>query len=161
MRSRDYPQAVQVLTKLRRQPELPERAEVQELLGLARERSGEVAQAKAEYEEYLQRYPKGPAADRIRSRLRILRAASVAGRKGGLDAGETADHGWKVSGGASQLYRRDRFGTDFNGPLFSTIVQNAIFTDADLFVDKDGERLTTGFRTNFGYAQTIQPKTTR
>jgi len=158
MHARDYPTAVQILTKLQRQPEFPERAEVQELLGLARERSGEVAQAKAEYEEYLQRYPKGAAAERIRSRLRILRAASVAGRKGGLDTGEAADHGWKVSGGASQLYRRDSFDTDFNGPLFSTIVQNAIFTDADLFVHKDGERFTTGFRTNFGYAQTFLPK---
>ncbi|MDB6100207.1 MAG: hypothetical protein JWO52_206 [Gammaproteobacteria bacterium] len=159
MRARDYPTAVQILTKLQRQPEFPERAEVQELLGLARERSGEVAQAKAEYEEYLQRYPKGAAADRIRARLRILRAASAAGRKGGLDAGAEADHGWKISGGASQLYRRDSFGTDFNGPLFSTIVQNAVFTDADVFVHQDGERFTTGFRTNFGYAKTFLPRT--
>jgi hypothetical protein len=44
-----------------------------------------VAQAKAEYEEYLRRYPKGPAADRIRTRLRVLRAASVAGRSGTLN----------------------------------------------------------------------------
>jgi tetratricopeptide (TPR) repeat protein len=161
MRARNYPQAVQILTKLQRQPEFPERAEVQELLGLARERSGEVAQAKAEYEEYLHRYPKGPAADRIRTRLRILRAASAAGRNGGLALGSEADHGWKVSGGASQLYRRDSYGTDFNGPLLSTIVQNAIFTDADLFVHKDGERFTTGFRTNFGYAKTFLPRDIR
>ena len=109
MRARDYPQAVQVLTKLQRQPEFPERAEVQELLGLSRERSGEVAQAKAEYEEYLRRYPKGPAAERISTRLRILRAASVAGRNGGFGNTENADHGWKVSGGASQLFRRDSY----------------------------------------------------
>jgi tetratricopeptide (TPR) repeat protein len=158
MRARDYPQAVQVLTKLQRQPEFPERAEVQELLGLARERSGEVAHAKAEYEEYLRTYPKGPAADRIRARLRMLRAASAAGRTGGLDASQGADHGWKVSGGASQLYRRDSFGTDFNGPLTSTIVQNAIFTDADVFIHKDGERFTTGLRTNVGYAKNFLPR---
>ncbi len=157
MRARDYPTAVQVFTKLQRQPEFSERADVQEMLGLARERSGEVAQAKAEYEEYLHRYPKGPAADRIRARLRILRAASAAGRGGRLDISEQADHGWKVSGGASQLYRRDSYGTDFNGPLFSTIVQNAIFTDADLFVHRDGERFATGFRTNFGYAKNFVP----
>ncbi len=158
MRARDYPRAVQVLTKLQRQPEFPERPETQELLGLARERFGEVAQAKAEYEEYLRQYPKGPAADRIRTRLRILRAASAAGHTGGLDTGYGADHGWKVSGGASQLYRRDSYGTDLNGPLFSNIVQNAIFTDADLFVHKDGERFTTAFRTSFGYEKTFLPK---
>jgi tetratricopeptide (TPR) repeat protein len=161
VRARDYPRAVQILTKLQRQPEFPERAEVQELLGLARERSGEVAQAKAEYEEYLRRYPKAAAADRIRARLRILRAASVAGHKGGLDSGAAADHGWKVSGGASQLFRRDSYGTDLNGPLFSTVVQNAIFTDADLFVHKDGERFTTGFRTDFGYARNFLPRDIR
>ncbi len=158
MRARDYPQAVQVLTKLQRQPEFPERAQVQEMLGLARERSGEVAQAKAEYEEYLRRYPKGPAADRIRTRLRVLRAASVAGRSGTLNNTEEADHGWKVSGGASQLFRRDSYGTDLNGPLLSTVVEDAIFTDADLYVHKDGERFTTGFRTNFGYAKNFLPK---
>jgi hypothetical protein len=158
MRARDYPQAVQVLTKLQRQPEFPQRAEVQEMLGLARERAGEVAQAKAEYEEYLRRYPKGPAADRIRTRLRILRAASAAGRSGSLDNTEGADHGWKVSGGASQLFRRDSYGTDLNGPLFSTVVEDAVFTDADLYVHKDGERFTTGFRTNFGYAKNFLPK---
>ena len=158
MRARDYPQAVQILTKLQRQPEFPERAEVQEMLGLARERSGEIAQAKAEYEEYLRRYPKGPAADRIRTRLRVLRAASVAGRTGSFDNTEGADHGWKVSGGASQLFRRDSFGTDLNGPLQSTVVEDAIFTDADLFVHKDGERFTTGFRTNFGYAKNFLPR---
>jgi tetratricopeptide (TPR) repeat protein len=158
MRARDYPQAVQILTKLQRQPEFPERAEVQEMLGLARERAGEVAQAKAEYEEYLRRYPKGPAADRIRTRLRILRAASVVGRSGSLDNTEEADHGWKVSGGASQLFRRDSYGTDLNGPLLSTVVEDAVFTDADLFVHKDGERFTTGLRTNFGYAKNFLPK---
>ena len=158
MRARDYPQAVQVLTKLQRQPEFPERAEVQELLGLARERSGEVAQAKAEYEEYLRRYPKGPAAERIRNRLRILRAASVAGRTGGFSNTEDADHGWKVSGGASQLFRRDSYGTDLNGPLFATVVENAIFTDADLFAHRDGERFNTDIRTNFGYAKNFLPR---
>jgi hypothetical protein len=158
MRTRDYPQAVQVLTKLQRQPEFPERAEVQELLGLARERSGEVAQAKAEYEEYLRRYPKGPAAERVRNRLRILRAASVAGRNGGFSNTEDADHGWKVSGGASQLFRRDSYGTDLNGPLFATVVENAIFTDADLFAHRDGERFNTDIRTNFGYAKNFLPR---
>ncbi len=158
MRSRDYPQAVQVLTKLQRQAEFPQRADVQELLGLARERSGEVAQAKAEYEEYLRRYPKGPAAERIRNRLRILRAASVAGRTGGFGHTDEADHGWKVSGGASQLFRRDSFGTDLNGPLFATVVENAIFTDADLFAHRDGERFNTDIRTNFGYAKNFLPR---
>jgi hypothetical protein len=158
MHARDYPTAVQILTKLQRQPEFPERADVQEMLGLARERSGEVAHAKAEYEEYLRQYPKGPAADRVRNRLRILREASAARTTGAPELGSQADHGWKVSGGASQLYRRDSYGTDFNGPLYSTLVENAIFTDADLFAHRDGERFTSAFRTSLGYAKMFLPR---
>lgn len=159
LRARDYSFAVQMLTKLQRQPEFPERADVQEMLGLAHERFGDIAHAKAEYEEYLHQYPKGPAADRIRNRLRILRAAAAPGHAGGLEASGQADHGWQVSGGAEQLYRRDSYGTDFNGPLYSTIVQNAVFTDADLYIHKDGERFTGGFRTNVGYARMFLPRT--
>ena len=55
-----YPEAVDLLTRLLRQPEYPARADAQELMGLVRERAGQLAQAKAEYEEYLRRYP-GPA----------------------------------------------------------------------------------------------------
>ncbi len=85
----------------------------------------------------------------------------VAGRTGSFDNTEESDHGWKVSGGASQLFRRDSYGTDLNGPLFSTVVEDAIFTDADLYVHKDGERFTTGLRTNFGYAKTFLPRDIR
>src|SRR6185312_17012611 len=83
MSARDYPMAIRLLTKLQRQPEFPERARVQELLGLARERSGQLAHAKAEYEEYLRRYPNGEAAERIALRLRILRAATETSQGGG------------------------------------------------------------------------------
>ena len=158
MRAHDYPQAVQVLTKLQRQPEFPQRAQAQEMLGLARERLGEVAHAKAEYEEYLRRYPAGPAAERVRTRLRILRAAEATPRPGGLNGELAEDHAWRVSGGVSQLYRRDSFGTDLNGPLFATVVQNALFTDADLFAHKDGERFTFTFRTNAGYEKSMLPE---
>ena len=160
MRARDYSHAVQVLTKLQRQPEFPERALVQEMLGLARERMGETAHAKAEYEEYLRRYPQGPAADRIRVRLRILRAAAATARTGGLSGGFNEDQGWRVTGGASQLFRRDSFGTDLNGPLFATVVQNALFTDADLFAHRDGERFAMSFRVNGGYEKSFLPADT-
>ena len=64
-RRKDYAVAIQLLTRLTEQPEFPQRAQAQELLGLARERNGQLAHAKAEYEEYLRRYPQGEAADRV------------------------------------------------------------------------------------------------
>src|SRR6185369_6348290 len=82
MSSHDYPTAIRILTKLQRQPEFPERARAQELLGLARERSGQLAHAKAEYEEYLRRYPQGEAAERVALRLRTLRAATAKAQGG-------------------------------------------------------------------------------
>ena len=154
LHAHQYPETVQMLTKLQRQPEFPERAEVQELLGLTRERSGEIAQAKAEYEEYLRRYPKGAAADRVRTRLRILRAAAVNPRAGGLDASPEQNHGWSISGGATQIYRRDTVEYSLSGPLQTSVpamvVENAIFTDTDVFVKHTGERLDFSFRFNAG-----------
>ena len=82
MSAHDYPTAIRLLTQLQRQPEFPERSRVQELLGLARERSGQLAHAKAEYEEYLRRYPHGEAAERVALRLRILRAATAKSQAG-------------------------------------------------------------------------------
>ena len=154
LHAHQYPEAVQILTKLQRQPEFPERAEVQELLGLTRERSGEIAQAKAEYEEYLRRYPNGAAADRVRTRLRILRAAVVTPRNSGLDATPDGSHGWSISGGATQIFRRDTTQYSLAGPLGTTVgskvVENGIFTDTDVFVRHSGDRLDFSFRFNAG-----------
>ncbi len=79
----EYPQAVDLLTTLLRQPEYPARADAQELLGLVRERGGQLAQAKAEYEDYLRRYPDRPGAVRVRGRLQALAAASIAPKSTG------------------------------------------------------------------------------
>ena len=162
LRARHYPAAVEMLTKLQRQPEFPERAEVQELLGLARERAGEIAQAKAEYEEYLRRYPKGPAADRVRTRLRILRAATATNRSGGLDGLGRQGRGWNISGGVTQLYRLDTFDYSLAGPLATnppaSVVENAIFTDADVFARRIGERTDFSFRMNGGLEESFLPK---
>ena len=101
MRRKDYPAAIQLLTRLTEQPEFPQRAQAQELLGLARERSGQLAHAKAEYEEYLRRYPQGEAAVRVNKRFRALTfAASPASRQ--ARAATADDSRWRVFGGVSQ-----------------------------------------------------------
>ncbi|MFQ5559453.1 MAG: tol-pal system YbgF family protein [Nitrospinota bacterium] len=53
----------------------------QEYLGLARERMGQFAYAKAEYEKYLNLYKDGADADRVRQRLRALVTARELPRK--------------------------------------------------------------------------------
>src|SRR6516162_4532395 len=106
MDAHDYPKAIAFLTVLQRQPEFPDRARAQELLGLARERSGQLAHAKAEYEEYLRRYPHGEAAERVEFRLKILRAAEAKARTG-REIGGTESERWQVSGGFAQMFRYD------------------------------------------------------
>ena len=51
-----------------------------ELLGLARQRKGQLAHARAEYEAYLERYPDEEGASRVRQRLRSLETAGAAPR---------------------------------------------------------------------------------
>ncbi|HEX8783925.1 MAG TPA: SPOR domain-containing protein, partial [Steroidobacteraceae bacterium] len=101
MSAHNYPEAIALLTKLQRQPEFPDRARAQELLGLARERSGQLAHAKAEYEEYLRRYPHGEAAGRIEFRLKTLRAAEAKARTG-REVGDAENERWQLSGGFAQ-----------------------------------------------------------
>ena len=171
--ARDYTKAVALLTKLQRQPEFPDRARAQELLGLARERSGQLAHAKAEYEEYLRRYPKGEAAERVAFRLRTLRAAEAKARTGRDANGDT--QGWQVSGGVAQMARYDGSRIT-NGapppnsqpvPAAPTITQNALFNDVDLLARRRGEtydwvgRVSAGYDKSFATSQGALGNATR
>jgi len=55
--------------------------DAQELIGLARERNGEWAKAKAEYDLYLKLFPDGPGADRVRQQLSQLKVPAPGARK--------------------------------------------------------------------------------
>lgn len=76
--ARQYDRAIAILTKILSGPETSFAADAQELLGIARERNGQLAHAKAEYDTYLQKYPSGPGADRVRQRLQAMATATAA-----------------------------------------------------------------------------------
>ncbi len=77
MIDRNFRRAIQLYTKVLRNPDTVFRQDAQELLGLARHRNGQLAHAKAEYEKYLKLYPEGPGADRVRQRLSGLLTAAA------------------------------------------------------------------------------------
>ncbi len=167
----DYPNAIALLTKLQRQPEFPERVHAQELLGLARERAGQFAHAKAEYEEYLRRYPHGDAADRIALRLRTLRAASAKLQAGG--EGAQAESRWRLNGGFSQLFRYDGTRVDNTTPpgqappgstilpsTLQTTTQNSLFNDLDLLARRRGDEVDWLGRVSAGYAKSFAQDST-
>jgi hypothetical protein len=166
MAARDYPKAVGLLTKLQRQPEFSDRVHVQELLGLARERSGQLAHAKAEYEEYLRRYPHGDAAERVTMRLRILRAASAKALAGGQ--GSERDKGWRFTGGVAQLFRYDGTRIDNSTapgnvppgsvPIPTSIqrtTENSLFNDVDLLARRRGDTVDWMGRLSAGYSKSF------
>ena len=162
MNAHDYPKAIGLLTKLQRQPEFPQRAEMQELLGLARERSGQLAHAKAEYEEYLRRYPSGEAASRVARRLATLRAASTAARTGTGGAGEAAKT-WTIDGGFGQTFRLDGTRVDNTvnsgapgagtAPTSQSQSTSSLYTDLDVLARRRGERFDLLARASVTYGK--------
>jgi hypothetical protein len=150
-RRKDYATAIPLLTRLMEQPEFPQRAEALELLGLARERNGQLAHAEAECEEYLRRYPQGEAADRIRKRLRALTVAtSPASQR--ARAAAAAESPWKLYGGVSQVYRRDDSSFDNGTESSGQTTQDALLNDVALSARRRGERFDFASRVSAGYA---------
>jgi hypothetical protein len=120
LKTGNFSGAIARLSKVVKLPENEYSPEAHELLGLARQRSGEVAAARAEYETYLSRYPHAEGAERVRQRLDAiiaasggplekLRAAPLAPgwRPGGGFAPVGAGTTWTFSGSLSEFYIRD------------------------------------------------------
>ena len=144
-----YPEAVELLSRLVHQPEYPARAEAQELLGLARERAGQLAQAKAEYQAYLQRYPRGAGAERVRQRLQALAAAAIAPRT--FESSAAPAGGWTMAGSAALGYQYDKGQTVSAGTTTSTTGANAALLYGDLLVRDRGSRYDFTGRVDAGY----------
>jgi tetratricopeptide (TPR) repeat protein len=111
----NYDRAIQLLTNALQLPANPSTPRALELLGLLRERKGQEAQARAEYEEYLRRYPKGEAADRVNQRLAALGSAPAQTQVLRDASGRTTEGAWAwgVRGSFSQFYFRDASRTKF------------------------------------------------
>ena len=112
-------EAIRLLSKVLKLPENEHSAEAQELIGLARQRSGDLAEARAEYEDYLTRYPQGEGADRVRQRLAGVSTAkgeppasppndpAAEKRHDRFRSAQDGTTAWTLSGSASQFYIRD------------------------------------------------------
>ena len=150
----EYAKAIDGLTRLLRQPEYPGRADAQELLGLARERNGQLAQAKGEYQEYLRRYPDGPAAARIRGRLQALASASLAPKETG-EFGAAAGNRWTLAGSAAVTYQYGKDQTVTNGTTTTNNSLNSALVYGDLLLRDRGERFDYTARVNAGYTENL------
>jgi tetratricopeptide (TPR) repeat protein len=113
----NYAQAIELLRKVLTRPENERSAEAQELLGVAYQKAGQLAEARAQYEDYLRRYPVGEGSEGVRQRLDgILTASGEPGQRLRSSKARSHEPGapprsagttWMVSGSASQFYIRD------------------------------------------------------
>lgn len=146
----EYARAIRIYTRVLQIPNTPHRPDAQEFLGLARERNGQLARAKAEYEAYLARYPDGPGADRVRQRLAGLVTARQAPKeKITGDEPQARPMRWRGGGNLSQFYRRDVQRIEGAGEV---VAQSALVTDLDMFARGRGEHLDVRTRFNGGYS---------
>jgi len=128
---KEYRRAVQLYTKILQYPDHPYRQAAREFLGLARERRGQFAHAKAEYERYLAEYPDSDGAARVRQRLLAITTARASEPRPPLRAARRPDPAaqWETFGSFSQFYRRDNSVTDALG---SVVNRSSLSSDIDV-----------------------------
>lgn len=148
---KNYRRAIALYNKVVGYPLQPYQRDAQEYLGLARERKQQYAQAKAIYEDYLERYPKDEASERVRQRLAGLVTASIRAREDLRDPRRTGEgEPWEFFGSLSQYYRRDVSTIDSAG---SQVTQSSLVTDIDLNGRKRTDNLDIRTRFTGGRTQ--------
>ncbi len=141
MIDKDYSQAIRIFTKILQLGGGEYKKASKELLGLARERNGQIAHAKAEYQEYLKLYPDGEDAERVKQRLLgLLTARSRPKKKLEKTGVKPAEPEWDLFGSIFQFYRNQKVSSD---------VTASQTTDSSLQTDV----LFTGRKRGFEYNQ--------
>ena len=150
--------AVQIYTKVLQMPPNVHQPDAQEFLALARERNGQIAHAKAEYQRYLDVYADEEGAERVEQRLAALlatagtRPSRTSPTAGGQSAARASVlDGWNIRTFLSQYYRRDVNQVNDEEEIVS---QSSIYSDLSVDARRRGERfdflarLTAGYRSN-------------
>lgn len=158
MTAGELSRAVQIYTKVLRQPENQYQPDAQEYLALARERNGQMAHAKAEYQRYLATYPDHEGAARVKQRLAALlsqpterRTEAVVSDSRSATRQRRAET-WNLRSYISQYYRRDANQLNDGDQIVN---QSALYSDINMDARRRGERfdfsarLTAGYRKDF------------
>jgi tetratricopeptide (TPR) repeat protein len=150
----DTSRAIQIYTKILQTPGHARHQEAQEYLALAREKNGQTAHAKAEYQRYLALYPDSDGTARVTQRLAALlagdrqrsRAVGAAGPASNTRASRQSD--WRLQTYFSQYYRRDANQLNDEDQVTS---QSALYSDVNLDARRRGERFDFSSRLSAGY----------
>jgi len=160
MTAGELSRAVQLYTKVLRLPDNQHSPAAQEYLALARERNGQIAHAKAEYERYLDVYGDRDGADRVRQRLAALMASKPSPDRSNVSAAvpaaptrRPASDPWTVRTFVTQHYRRD---VNQVNDLEEVVSQSSLYTDANVDVRRRGDRLDFSARFSGGHRYDLQ-----
>ena len=153
MAAGEVSRAIQIYTKVLQQPQHPRLAEAQEFLALAREKNGQVAHAKAEYQRYLSLYPNSEGTARVNQRLAALLAVDRKNSQGTATANTSGarrsrQSDWRIQSYFSQYYRRDANQQNDQEELIS---QSALYSDVNIDARRRGERFDFSSRLSAGY----------
>ncbi len=141
----NYRRVTKLYTKVLQRPEKAFHQDALEFLGLARERNGQIAHAKAEYRNYLKLYPDGEGAIRVRQRLDGIITARKDPRTPLARPSERAEEArWDMFASLAQFYRYQTTSTDAAG---SQAVDNSV--DSDILFSARRRTETWDIRTLF------------
>jgi outer membrane protein assembly factor BamD (BamD/ComL family) len=174
LKRNNFQEAITLFTRVRALPENEYSAEALELLGFARQKNGQPAEAKALYEDYLRRYPSGDGSERVTQRLAgiataqddkmaALRApAELPGKA--LPIGKftkTNETTWTLVGGISSFFIYDNAVANSRNTGLAPNVgatsdssqtqQNEILTTLDLMATWNDPSTSGKIRFNGGY----------
>ena len=136
MIDKKYKQAIRLFTRIQQLGGGSVKKQTKELLGLARERNGQFAHAKAEYQEYLKLYPDGEDAERVKQRLLgLLTARSRPKQKLKKTKNNGVEPEWNFFGSLFQFYRFQRNATDTDDAITT---DNSLASDIHLSGRKRG-----------------------
>lgn len=142
----EYQKTIQMTTAILESPKSEETQDALELLGLARERNGQIAHAKAEYEKYLVIYPEGEDAERVSQRLAGLVTAVSKPTNTSLTKKTTKPKKpseWRTLGSFSQYYYRDERSIDDEDNLVDL---SSLVTTFDMTSRYRGEKYDQRFQ---------------
>lgn len=157
MISGEISRAIQIYTKVLRGPSSDRHAQAQEYLALAREKNGQKAHARSEYQRYLKLYPDNEGAARVQQRLAALLASdrqvasAPASAPGAAISGEKSVRSpsdWRFQTFFSQYYRRDVNQPNEQDDIVS---QSALYSDINLDIRRRGQRFDFSSRLSAGY----------
>ncbi len=162
MTAGELSRAVQLYTKVLQQPASDHHAQAQEYLALARERNGQIAHAKAEYERYLETYPDGDGAERVQQRLAALLASGSSAARAADGKAVSAEpekrqaDRWTLRTFLSQYYRRD---VNQVNDQDEVVNQSSIYSDLSIDARRRGERFDLATRITAGYRADLLDET--